>query len=121
MLPLVEKQNTTRISYNLFNFFFLLSLSVKTHVLERHAIMVLVSMKMHHIDVNVIEVMKVQHVIDKLIHARILFVTMEVYVLLNRIINLCVNVHKGIEDRIVMNRMVCVNMIRHAFAYVYVV
>ncbi len=101
--------------------FFLLSLSLKTHVLERHAIMVLVSMKVHHIDANVIEDTKVQHVIDKSIHAQILFVTMEVYVLSSRIINLCVNVHMVIEDRIVMNLMVCVYMNRHAFAYLNVV
>ncbi len=43
---------------------FLFSLSLKMHVLEYHAIMAHVSMKVHHIDVNVNEVMKVQHVID---------------------------------------------------------
>jgi hypothetical protein len=69
--------------------------------------MVRVSMKVHHIDVNVIEAMKVQHVIDKSIHAQILFVIMEVHVLSNMIINQCVNVHIVIEDRIVMNLMVC--------------
>jgi hypothetical protein len=35
------------------------------HVLEYHAIMVHVSMRVHHTDVNVNEVMKVQYVIDK--------------------------------------------------------
>jgi hypothetical protein len=83
-------------------------------VLERHAIMVLVSMKVHRTDANVIEVMKVQHVIDKSIYVQILFVTMEVYVLSKRIINLCVNVHMVIEDRIVMNLMVCVYIYEQA-------
>lgn len=79
-------------------------------MLEHHAIMVIVSMKVHRTDANVIEDLKVQHVIDKLIHARRLFVTMEAFVLFNRIINLCVNVHQVIEDRIVTNRMVCVSL-----------
>jgi len=77
------------------------------HVLEYHAIMVRVSMKVHHTDVNVNEVMKVQHVIDKSIYAQILFVIMKVYVIYKNIINQCVNVHLVIEERIVMKKMVC--------------
>ncbi len=89
-------------------------------MLERHAIMVIVSMKVHRIDANVIEDTKVQHVIDKSIYARILFVTMEVFVPSNRIINLCVNVHKVIEDRIATTLMVCLTLNMHVFVSVYV-
>jgi hypothetical protein len=90
-------------------------------VLERHAIMVIVSMKVHRIDANVIEDTKVQHVIDKSIYAQILFVTMEALVPSNRIINLCVNVHRVIEDRIVTNPMVCLSLNMHVLVSVYVV
>jgi hypothetical protein len=76
------------------------------HVLEYHAIMAHVSMKIHHIDVNVNEVMKVQHVIDKSIHAQVLFVIMEVSVMYKEIMNQCVNVHMVIEERIAMKQMV---------------
>ena len=96
-------------------FFFFVHL-LKTRVLEHHAIMVLVSTKVHRIDANVIEDTKVQHVIDKSIHVRHLFVTMEALVSHNRIINLCVNVHRVIEDRIVTNRMVRVSL-KHACGY----
>lgn len=85
-------------------------------MLEHHATMVLVSTKVHPIDANVIEDMKVQHVIDKSIHVRRSFVTMEAFVPFNRIINLCVNVHQVIEDRIVTNRMVRVSL-KHACLY----
>ena len=49
----------------IYMFLFLLSPSLKMHALERRATMVLVSTKVHPIDANVIEDMKVQHVIDK--------------------------------------------------------
>ena len=100
--------NTQALYYYKFYIPLFFSLSIKTHVLERHAIMVHVSMKAHRTDANVIEVTKVQHVIDKSIHAQLLFVIMEAFVPFNRIINQCANVHRVIEDRIVMNLMVCV-------------
>jgi hypothetical protein len=75
------------------------------HVLEYHAIMAHVSMKVHHIDVNVNEVMKVQYVIDKSIHAQVLFAIMEVCVMYKKL-NQRVNVHLVIEERIAMKQMV---------------
>lgn len=76
------------------------------HVLEYHAIMAHVLMKVHRIDVNVNEVMKVQHAIDLSIHVPILFVIMEVYVVYKTLISQCVNVHLDIEERIAMKPMV---------------
>ncbi len=82
------------------------SLSPKMHVLEYHATMAHVSMKVHRIDVNVNEVMKVQCVIDQSIHAQALFVIMEVSVMYKKIINQSANVHLVIEDRTAMKQMV---------------